>query len=108
MAARTSTRSTVVAVRVHSDESYFLAGVTRDVDDVGVNAQQLKWRNNKTQIVGTSVVNKNAWLLQFRWLHECPSAQQIDTAADGGATQACGYKLAPAEKTVDRCSLRAQ
>ena len=91
---------TVVAVRVHSDEPCFLAVVAHDVDDVGVNAQQLKWRNNKTQLVGTNVVNKNAWLLRFRWLHFCPSAQQTDPAADGGFTQARGYRFAAAEKTV--------
>jgi len=92
---------TVVAVRVHSDQSYFLAGVTRDVDDVGVNAQQVKWRNNTTQIVGTTLATRTFGCCGFGGFASGPcSAQQIDTAADGGATQACGYKFAPAEKTV--------
>jgi len=114
MAACTATRSkvtgawmggavdgTVVAVRVHSDQSYFLAGFTRDVDDVGVNAQQVKWRNNTTQIVGTMLATRTFGCCGFGGFASGPcSAQQIDTAADGGATQACGYKFAPAEKTV--------
>jgi hypothetical protein len=91
MAARAATRSkvtgawvggvvdgTIVAVRVHSDEPndhdepYFLAVVTRDVDDVGVNAHQLKWRNNKTQIVGTNVVNKNVGCCGFGGFTSAP------------------------------------
>jgi hypothetical protein len=56
--------------------------------------QQLVWRNNKTQVVGTNVVNKNVYLIRFRWLHYCPNARQSDAAVAEAQRDARGYRFA--------------
>jgi hypothetical protein len=99
----TVVEGTIVAVRVHNeepnehDEQYYLAVVSRD--DVGPDApadddndvQKLVWRNNKTQVFGTNVINKNVCLIRFRWLHYCPNARQSDAAVAEAQSDARSY-----------------
>ena len=92
---------TVVVVRVHADEPnelnelYYLGVVDRDHDD-----DLLCWRNKKTQAVGQgNVVNKNVWLVRFRWLHYRPAAvASSPSAADKAQYRA--YQFQPCETTV--------
>jgi hypothetical protein len=105
---------TIVVVRVHDDdenpldEPYFLGVVCRDqnadvaavdetmlaeVDEAAEpeDVQQLCWRNNKTQDVGSgNLVNKNVMLIRFRWLHYRPDS--------GGDKRS--YEFQPGEDTV--------
>lgn len=94
----------VIVVRVHkeepqhdvdSGEPYYLAVMGKDDEE-----QELCWRNNKTQDVGTgNVVNKNVWLIRFRWLHYRPGALAAPPEAAHNS-QYRGYQFQPGETTV--------
>jgi len=92
----------VVAVRVHSEEPndlsepYFLAVVDRDEGASG--QEELVWRNNKTQMIDSNVVNKNVCLLRLRWLHYRGQTAQPPAGSAVGAG-ARGYQFETAEKT---------
>ena len=89
---------TVIVVRVHSDEvnefnePYYLAVAA------GKGDEKLVWRNNKTQMIDGNVHIKNTWLVRFRWLHYCPTAQP--PADDPSLAGARGYQFQPGEATV--------